>query len=234
VVGTTCFIIGKCTLGIITNIPALMSRRWQGDPATTRPVVHRQTTHVPGGSQGGEEELDDDVEYADPPAPINGVNGNTPNRTTQATPLSTSYMHRPPSPPSPMLAGSSGAHQHQHIGHPQGYPPHPPPDFSQVNLPLPSNVINAFLQFLQAQSQTTKLKLDYLRRREEREEQDSKQRRELEKVRTEREAAEWEHTKQTAKVKHRSELATELLNNPTTDASMRQTAMDYLKRLLTE
>ncbi len=68
-------------------------------------------------------------------------------------------------------------------------------------------MLNAFMQFLQIQTQTGKMKLDYLRRREEREEKESSQRRELERLRIEREQAEFEHTKQTANLKQKADRA---------------------------
>lgn len=89
----------------------------------------------------------------------------------------------------------------------------------------------ACLQLLQAQVQHSKLKLEYLRRREEREERDSIARKDAERARLEREAAEWEHTKETANLKNRAQLATDVLANPVVDGSVRQAASDYLKRL---
>jgi len=86
----------------------------------------------------------------------------------------------------------------------------------------------ACLQLLQTQAQHSKLKLEYLRRREEREERDSAARRDAERARLEREASE---TKETANVKHRAQLATDVLANPVMDGTVRQAAADYLKRL---
>jgi hypothetical protein len=67
--------------------------------------------------------------------------------------------------------------------------------------------MSTYLQFLQVQTQTSKLKVDYMRRREEREERESTQRRELERLRIEREAAEFEHNKQSANVKQKADRA---------------------------
>jgi hypothetical protein len=68
-------------------------------------------------------------------------------------------------------------------------------------------MLSAYLQFLQVQTQTGKQKLEYLRRREEREEKESTQRRELERLRLERETAEFEHNKQAANIKQRADRA---------------------------
>lgn len=68
-------------------------------------------------------------------------------------------------------------------------------------------MVSTYLQFLQVQTQTGKLKLEYMRRREEREEKESYQRREFERVRMEREAAEFEHTKQASNMKQKADRA---------------------------
>lgn len=60
---------------------------------------------------------------------------------------------------------------------------------------------------------------------------ESRVRAEAEKQRQEREAAEWERLQRDAKVKQRSELATELLSNPSVDGGVRQAAGEYLKKL---
>lgn len=90
------------------------------------------------------------------------------------------------------------------------------------------------MQLLQAQVQHSKLKLDYLRKREEREDKESVARREIERLRLEREQAEWEHNKESIKMKQRAQLATDLLSNPVVDGSVRQAAMDYLKKLFAD
>lgn len=107
-------------------------------------------------------------------------------------------------------------------------------------------MLNAVLQYLQIQTQTGKMKLDYLRRREEREEKESSQRRELERLRIEREQAEFEHTKQTANLKQKADRAIvsplsnydcllmlfkALLENPNVDPSVKAAAGEYLKKV---
>ncbi|KAL4062857.1 hypothetical protein J3A83DRAFT_4108049 [Scleroderma citrinum] len=110
----------------------------------------------------------------------------------------------------------------------------PPADPAPVNVPVPHHMLTACLQLLQAQVQHSKLKLDYLRKREEREEKESIARREIERLRLEREQAEWEHNKESLKMKQRAQLATDLLSNPMAEESVRQAAMGYLKKLFTD
>ncbi|KAI6099706.1 hypothetical protein F5141DRAFT_1066518 [Pisolithus sp. B1] len=107
-------------------------------------------------------------------------------------------------------------------------------DQSSTAVTVPQSMLAACLQLLQAQAQHSKLKLEYLRRREEREEKESAARREMERLRLEREKAEWEHNKESVKMKQRAQLATELLNNPVVDGSVRQAAVDYLKKLFSD
>jgi histone acetyltransferase MYST4 len=68
-------------------------------------------------------------------------------------------------------------------------------------------MLSTFLQFLQVQTQTGKMKLEYLRRREEREEKESTQRRELERLKLEREAAEYERSKHSEDTKQKTARA---------------------------
>jgi len=64
-------------------------------------------------------------------------------------------------------------------------------------------MLSTYIQFLQVQTQTGKMKLEYLRRREEREEKEMLQRREMERIKLEREAAEFEHSKHSANIKQK-------------------------------
>lgn len=91
--------------------------------------------------------------------------------------------------------------------------------------------MTACLQLLQAQVQHSKLKIDYLRRREEREEKESSVRQELERRRFEREQADRETNKEFG-IKQRAQVAMDLMGNSKVDASVRQAAVDYLKKLL--
>jgi histone acetyltransferase MYST4 len=80
-------------------------------------------------------------------------------------------------------------------------------DQAVMNLSITQGMMSTYLQFLQVQTQTGKMKLEYLRRREEREEKESAQRRELERLKLEREVAEFEHNKQKANMQQKADRA---------------------------
>jgi hypothetical protein len=96
---------------------------------------------------------------------------------------------------------------------------------------MAQTLVTACMRLLQAQADDSKMRLEYLRRREEREEADSRMRVEMEKKRQEREAADSERLQQNAKMKQKSELATEILSSPNVDQSVKAAAGDYLKKL---
>ncbi|KAG2058506.1 hypothetical protein BDR06DRAFT_1018300 [Suillus hirtellus] len=224
----------------------LFHRRWNGDPATTSTRPANRQNNVPGAtnSHGGEDDDDDSLEATEP----------TPILQPQIQPQSApshpqpqvQQVHSQARPPTfvftsqPSIANKTNTNELpiQEAGSSNTpsravFPnvPSPSSDTSVINFTLPQNMMAACLQLLQAQVQHSKLKLEYLRRREEREERDSTARKDAERARLEREAAEWEHTKETANVKHRAQLATDVLANPVVDGSVRQAAADYLKRL---
>ncbi|KAG2341338.1 hypothetical protein BDR05DRAFT_936380 [Suillus weaverae] len=197
----------------------LFHRRWNGDPATTRPATRQN--NVPGAtnSHGGEDDDDDSLEATEP-APVLQPQSASSHPRPQVQQTNTHEL--PIQEAGPSNTPSRAVFPNV---------PSPSSDASVVNFALPQNMMAACLQLLQAQVQHSKLKLDYLRRREEREERDSTARKDAERARLEREAAEWEHTKETANVKHRAQLANDVLANPVVDGSVRQAASDYLKRL---
>lgn len=96
---------------------------------------------------------------------------------------------------------------------------------------LTQNLIATYAHMVQTQSEDSRLKLEYMKRREEREEEDSRLKREADKRREEREAAEWESTKEREKIKQKADLATQLLSNSDLEASVKQAAGEYLKQL---
>ncbi|KAI6155545.1 hypothetical protein BKA82DRAFT_991504 [Pisolithus tinctorius] len=213
----------------------LFCKRWNDDPATTRPSGSRQSGSGIGLPMGTDD-LDDDDRLSD----MVDATPNPPSIPVQ--PLARTFAHpqsigplasaipdiivpetRPSSTCSRTLASNVTAMQSQAVD------PSPVPAVT-----VPQSMLAACLQLLQAQAQHSKLKLEYLRRREEREEKESAARREMERLRSEREQAEWEHNKESVKMKQRAQLATELLNNPVVDGSVRQAAVDYLKKLFSD
>jgi len=203
----------------------LFYRRWHGDPATTRPMVPRSSGV--GASTSAAEDLDgDDDPSMDFPEPsplsrtngIGGINSLASENSHSVNPHN--YKESiPPLPNSPITAAGSISNQNG------------PSDPTTVNITFTQGMMTSYLQFLQVQTQTSKLKLEYMRRREEREEKESNQRNELERLRLERETAQWEHSKQSANVKQKADRAIELLANPSVDTSVKQAAGDYLKKL---
>jgi hypothetical protein len=183
--------------------------RWHGDPATTRPIVHRHSVSAPIGGGGGEDDNDDDpgMDYSDPLPTPNGINGLPSNNAGSSA--------MPTSPPDPMVDPLRSNHMHNHQQSPSFMPPPPRPGTSEptVTFAIPNSMFSAYLQLLQTQTQllqtqtqNAKLKLDLLRRRD-------------------------EQDRANAVSKHRAELATQMLANPSTDPSLRETAVNYLKGL---
>lgn len=212
----------------------LTCTRWEND---SRSTGSRHTAN--GGSSiapaGGGDDFDDD----DHPPDVETAPNQPKTRITQpyTRPLShpqpqpqpvNSHMSTVPEILPPETRPSSSGSRTLASNHTS--PADPPP----ANVPVPHHMLTACLQLLQAQVQHSKLKLDYLRKREEREEKESVARREIERLRLEREQAEWEHNKESVKMKQRAQLATDLLSNPVVDGSVRQAAMDYLKKLFAD
>lgn len=215
--------------------------RWNGDPATTRPT-NRNNNSVATNSHGVEDDDDDLLEITDPNSilPPQIQSQSTPSHPPpQAQQSQVQSQTRTPAvsfaPQSVANACELPLQEAGSLNTPsRTVGPNIPSssiDQSVVNFALPQNMMAACLQLLQAQVQHSKVKVEYLRRREEREEKDSATRRDAERARLEREAAEWEHTKETANVKHRAQLATDVLANHSMDGTVRQAAADYLKRL---
>ncbi|KAG1734122.1 hypothetical protein EDB19DRAFT_1728317 [Suillus lakei] len=221
----------------------LFHRRWNGDPATTRPANRQNNNPGASNSHGGEDDDDDQLEVTEPTPIIPQIQPQSAPPHPHPQVQQVQSQTRPPTfvyTSQSSIANKTNTHELpiQEAG-PSNTPsravfpnvPSPSSDASVVNFALPQHMMAACLQLLQAQVQHSKLKLEYLRRREEREERDNNGRRDAERARLEREAAEWEHTKETANVKHRAQLATDVLANPVVDGSVRQAAADYLKRL---
>lgn len=204
-------------------------RRWNGDPAVTRPSTRHNANGAPGGVGGtvNSDEVEDEensLDISDPPH-------SAPPQVARTPPYSQPVNSQPAagldhitveagpssSPTQPMVPGQK--------------PASPQPEQSHIHFSVPQNLMAACLQLLQAQAQHSKLKIDYLRRREEREEKESSVRQELERRRFERDQADRENNKEFG-IKQRAQVAMEVMGNPKVDPSVRQAAVDYLKNLL--
>ncbi|KAJ7841318.1 hypothetical protein B0H14DRAFT_2782886 [Mycena olivaceomarginata] len=220
----------------------LFYRRWHGDPATTKPVATRGAGSSSLNAMAGDEpDVDDDqtLDFSDspntsagqqlshppPPPPQQMPSYITPQQTLRDTAPPPLVTTRAPSPPPAPLMPTPLP-----VPVPVPVPPASTSEQALVNIPLTQGMISAYLQILQVQTQTGKQKLEYLRRREEREERESQQRRELERARMERETAEFEHTRTAANIKQRADKAIELLGSSVVDASVKQAAGDFLKK----
>ncbi|KAJ7746391.1 hypothetical protein B0H16DRAFT_1726567 [Mycena metata] len=238
----------------------LFYRRWHGDPATTKAVPTRGAGASSSNALGGDDpDVDDDqtLDFSDSPSASNVASNPQPPPppASQQQQQQHHHQHVPsyvsPQPyvsPSQTLRDAIPPPMPPRAPSPVAAPmptPVPPPvpmpmastsnEQSLVNIPLTQGMISAYLQFLQVQTQTGKQKLEYLRRREEREERESGQRRELERLRMEREVAEFEHNKVTAHIKQKADRAIEVLGSTAiTDMSLKQSAGDYLKKLFLE
>ncbi|KAJ7164039.1 hypothetical protein C8R43DRAFT_879486 [Mycena crocata] len=213
----------------------LFYRRWHGDPATTKATATRGTGSASNTLDDPDIDDDQTLDFSDSPSGSNGVN--TQQQQQQQPPPLPSYVSPqqtlrdapPPPPRAPSPPPAPPVPTPVQMSVPMSMPT-APTDQALVNIPLTQGMISAYLQFLQVQTQTGKQKLEYMRRREEREEKESSQRRELERLRMERETAEFEHTKHAANVKQRADRAIELLQNASIDGSVRQAASEYLKK----
>ncbi|KAJ7183171.1 hypothetical protein C8R46DRAFT_885015 [Mycena filopes] len=224
--------------------------RWHGDPQTTKAVPTRGAGSSSSNNLGGDDpDVDDDqtLDFSDSPTASNVA-------TNPQPPPSAPQQQQQHHHPQQHVASYVSPHQTLRDAVPPSMPPRaptpvaappmptpvPPPvpmpmaasNEQLVNVPLTQGMISAYLQFLQVQTQTGKQKLEYMRRREEREERESSQRRELERLRMERETAEFEHNKVSANMKQRADRAIEVLGSTNiTDMSLKQSAGDYLKKL---
>ncbi|KAJ7593428.1 hypothetical protein C8J56DRAFT_931076 [Mycena floridula] len=205
----------------------LFYRRWHGDPATIRTSSSRNSGSGIPNSAGLGDEDDDEGDF---------------NETV----LGHSMSHDRGHPPITFINQTQQQQQQQQQNPQASQPisptssttmpstaPSPATDPAVLTIAVTQNLAAAYLQFLQAQTQQGKAKLEYLKRRDEREEKESYQRREFERKRMERETAEFELNKQVVMLKQKTDRAMELISNPAAEASIKQVAGEYLKRLLT-
>ncbi|KDQ57206.1 hypothetical protein JAAARDRAFT_35812 [Jaapia argillacea MUCL 33604] len=224
----------------------LFYRRWHGDPGNSRAGNRQSTVGPTAPSSSGA--VDDDPDSEE----VNGVDYTLTQNTEASSSMdrhyngeaSTSYMatsHPPPPnhpPHTPQYITPQATLTNGTVNGPglsRASPPTPQPSIPEQTVTqltnLTQTMMTTYVHLLQTQAEDSKLKLEYMKRREIREEEESRQRREVEQRRQEREAAQWEHSKQSELVKQRVTWATELLSNHNVDASVRQAAGDYLKRL---
>ncbi|KAJ3828458.1 hypothetical protein EV361DRAFT_802692 [Lentinula raphanica] len=200
-------------------------RRWNGDPATTR-TVNSRLIHTQSNDPGGvpRDDTDDNED--------NGLDFSESLSVNNASGIPANMQHPPPISPHtnvhilnsvPSTSGSSLSSTSS--------VPSTSSDSSVVNLTITQSMVSSYLQYLQVQTQTSKMKLEYMRKREEREERDSQQRRELERLKMDREKAEFEHKQSSANTKQKADRAIELLGNDKVDATVKQAASEFLKRL---
>ncbi|KAJ4480048.1 hypothetical protein J3R30DRAFT_3288344 [Lentinula aciculospora] len=207
----------------------LFFSRWNGDPATTRStnsrLIHNQSNGTSGAPHDDTDDNDDHGLDFSEPLTVNSASGMSHDRSSS---LAMSFLnpsnmqHAPPISPhtSSNLSLSSV---------PSASPSSS--DQAVVNLTVTQSMVNSYLQFLQVQTQTSKMKLEYMRKREEREERDSQQRRELERLKMDREKAEFDHKQSSANTKQKADRAIELLGNDKVDATVKHAASEFLKRL---
>ena len=213
------------------------SSRWHGDPNVRRPPARSRPMGPPSlpiqHAQANEPPQEPVLRTEDSPV-IDRTAADPPPVPHFERTYDISYPSAPdpgeaiPSPPQTPSTAPVGQH------HLATYATPPTPVTSTTDQ-LPPNsgamaqtLVTACMRLLQAQADDSKMRLEYLRRREEREEADSPLRMEMEKKHQEREA---ERLQQNAKLKQKSELAPELLSNRNVDPSVKAAAGDYLKKL---
>ncbi|RXW24279.1 hypothetical protein EST38_g1588 [Candolleomyces aberdarensis] len=242
----------------------LFFRRWHGDPATTRPVQTRSSGGGTSAPQGGDDHDDDDqIDFAnsDPTMLVNGINGMSHDRTAhQVNFINPQNLGRDVNqmPPTPQTAtggavptmnppsmqhtpsgGVASANQH----HPHGgasaaglgvgsTPGEAPPPL--IPVPFPPQAVSAFMQYMQSQTQMNKMKMEYMRRREEREDKEHRTRLEASKVQLEKEKQELEEKRNGVLMKQKSEKAVELLGRPEIDQTVKAAAAEYLRKIFDE
>ncbi|KAF8969224.1 hypothetical protein BDZ97DRAFT_1754817 [Flammula alnicola] len=162
----------------------LFYRRWHGDPATTRPVqVQARNSIVGNNSMGGGDDAEDDdntMDFHDPSA-MNGLHGMSHDRGAQVTYTINPQDLRdnpppqpPPIPPTPSAAGLRQGPQ------PQASIP-ATADAPLLNLAMTQDLVAKCIFYLNLQTQVAQEKLEYLKRRESREQKEFAARKEMEK-----------------------------------------------------
>ncbi|KAJ3913826.1 hypothetical protein F5877DRAFT_51616 [Lentinula edodes] len=208
---------------------SLFYSRWNGDPATTRStnsrLIHGQSNGGSGVPHDDDDNDDHGLDFSHPltqavnstGSPSFSSTSTLSSTNTASSTLTSSSSSSGSNPPSSTPSSSSSLVSSS--------------DQAVVNLTITQSMVSSYLQFLQAQTHASKMKLEYMRKREEREERDSQQRRELERLKMERERAEFDHKQSSANTKQKADRAIELLGNDKVDATVKQAASEFLKRL---
>ncbi|KAJ3784655.1 hypothetical protein GGU10DRAFT_271005 [Lentinula aff. detonsa] len=203
--------------------------RWNGDPATTRTansrLIHTQSND-PGGVAHDDTDDNEDhgLDFSEPlstGSPSFSSTSTLSSANTASSTVTSSTSSN--SNPSSSTSASSLSSTSSTIS--------PSSDQAVVNLTITQSMVSSYIQYLQVQTQTSKMKLEYMRKREEREERDSQQRRELERLKLDREKAEFDHKQSSANTKQKADRAIELLGNDKVDVTVKQAASEFLKRL---
>jgi histone acetyltransferase MYST4 len=105
------------------------------------------------------------------------------------------------------------------------------PENPALALPLTQAMYTHIIQYMQSQNHYRQMKLEYLRRRQEREEAESIERRNIERARHELEISEMERRRQTEIINQKQEWAYQAVNNPRLDPGVKQAATEFLKSL---
>lgn len=95
-------------------------------------------------------------------------------------------------------------------------------------------MLNTFMQYCQAQTHASKMKIEYLRRREEREEKEHRAKMESEQLRLERDRYELDQLRSTSFSKLKTEKAFELLGRNDIDPNVRKAASELVRKILQE
>ncbi|TFY76676.1 hypothetical protein EWM64_g7338 [Hericium alpestre] len=220
--------------------------RWNGDPGIRKPPGRARTMGPPSApamhpqSSSGDSHIEPSLR-GETPLPMPGPSQDRAYEQDNTTfaPQEPEPMMSPPQTPGPPPAHQPYAAPAPFAMAPHTAPPPPQPGASIAAVEqtvasmstMAQTMMSACMRLLQAQAEDSKARLDYLKRREEREVEEGRLRMELEKKRQERENADRERMQQNAKLKQKSDLATEILSNPGVEASVKQAAGDYLKKL---
>ncbi|KAH6913062.1 hypothetical protein BKA70DRAFT_1097106 [Coprinopsis sp. MPI-PUGE-AT-0042] len=221
---------------------------WHGDPATTKPVVARAAASANAHNGGADDGEDEDMPGPQPPNSSTAIEFPQADPTLLTNALTNGLSHDRPPPAAQhphhgyinaQTLGNANNNRPEHpLSHPQvnGQVPIASGsgggDTPAVSLSMTPQMLNTFMQFCQAQTHASKVKMEYLRRREEREEKEHRTRLEAEQLRLERDRFELEQLKNKSKLVR--EKAFELLSANDIDPGLKKAASEYVRKMLSE